>query len=72
MERQQVQGKIEVMDADTPDVLFRETTFIMDILKSCLAVQEAPSKQNNSNSGSGTPQGPGFSNIEFPSSEVTN
>ena len=39
--------KIEVMGIDTPNLLSRETTFVMGILKKCLAVEKAPNKPNN-------------------------
>ena len=38
--------RIEVMGIDTPNLLFRETTFLMGILKKCLSVEAAPSKQD--------------------------
>ena len=41
--------QIEVMGADTPNILSRETTFLMGILKKCLAVEKVPIKQNSSN-----------------------
>ena len=37
--------QIEVMGIDTPNILSRETTFLMDILKKCLAVEKVPIKQ---------------------------
>ena len=39
--------KIEVMGIDTPNLLSRETTFLMGILKKCLAVEKAPNEPNN-------------------------
>ena len=41
------QVKIEVMGTDTPNILSRETTFLMGILKKCLPVEKVPIKQNN-------------------------
>ena len=34
--------KIEVMGTDTPNILSRETTFLMGILKKCLPVEKVP------------------------------
>ena len=42
--------KIEVMGADTPNILSRETTFLMGILKRCLPVEKVPIKQTNTQS----------------------
>ena len=39
--------KIEVMGIDTPNLLSRETTFLMGILKKCLSVEKAPNEPNN-------------------------
>ena len=39
--------KFEVMGIDTPNLLFRETTFLMGILKKCLSVDKASSEPNN-------------------------
>ena len=39
--------RIKVMGIDTPNVLSRETTFLMDILKKCLPVEKVPIKQTN-------------------------
>ena len=39
--------KFEVMDIDTPNLLSRETTFLMGILKKCLLVEKAPNEPNN-------------------------
>ena len=39
--------KIEVMGIDTPNVLSRETTFLMGILKKCYPIEKVPIKQNN-------------------------
>ena len=39
--------KFEVMGIETPNLLFRETTFLMGILKKCLSVETAPSDSNN-------------------------
>ena len=35
------------MGKDTPNLLSRETTFLMGILKKCLSVEKAPNKPNN-------------------------
>ena len=37
--------QIEVMGTDTPNILSRETTFLMGILKKCLAVERVPTEQ---------------------------
>ena len=39
--------KFEVMGIDTPNLLSRETTFLMGILKKCLLVEKAPNEPNN-------------------------
>ena len=39
--------KIEVMGTDTPNILSRETTFLMGILKRCLPVEKVPIEQTN-------------------------
>ena len=39
--------KIEVMDIDTPNILSRETIFLMGILKKCLSVEKAAKEPNN-------------------------
>ena len=39
--------KIEVMGTDTPNILSRETTFLMGILKKCLPVEKVPFEQTN-------------------------
>ena len=39
--------KFEVMGIDTPNLLSRETTFLMGILKKCLLVEKAPKEPNN-------------------------
>ena len=39
--------KFEVMGKDTPNLLSRETTFLMGILKKCLSVEKAPNEPNN-------------------------
>ena len=39
--------KFEVMGIETPNLLSRETTFLMGILKKCLSVETAPSDSNN-------------------------
>ena len=38
------------MGIDTPNLLSRETTFLMGILKKCLSVEKAPNEPNNQNS----------------------
>ena len=42
--------KIEVMGIDTPNLLSRETTFLMGILKKCLSVEKTPEEPNNQTS----------------------
>ena len=37
--------RIKVMGIDTPNLLSRETTFLMGILKKCLTVEKVPTKQ---------------------------
>ena len=37
--------RIKVMGIDTPNLLSRETTSLMDILKKCLSVEQVPSEQ---------------------------
>ena len=39
--------KFEVMGIDTPNLLSRETTFLMGILKKCLSVEKAPNGSGN-------------------------
>ena len=39
--------KFEVMGIDTPNLLSRETTFLMGILKKCLSVEKTPNESNN-------------------------
>ena len=39
--------QIEVMGTDTPNILSRETTFLMGILKRCLPVEKVPIEQTN-------------------------
>ena len=39
--------KFEVMGLDTPNLLSRETTFLMGILKKCLSVGKTPNEPNN-------------------------
>ena len=39
--------KIEVMGIDTPNLLSRETTFLMGILKKCLSVEKTAEESNN-------------------------
>ena len=39
--------QIEVMGTDTPNILSRETTFLMGILKKCLTVEKVPIRQVN-------------------------
>ena len=40
--------KFEVMGIDTPNLLSRETTFLMGILKKCLSVEKTPNNQISS------------------------
>ena len=42
--------QIEVMGADTPNILSRETTFLMGILKKCFITEKVSIKQNTPNS----------------------
>ena len=42
--------QIEVMGADTPNILSRETTFLMGILKKCYISEKLPIEQNTPNS----------------------
>ena len=39
--------KFEVMCIDTPNLLSRETTFLIGILKKCLSVEKTPNEPNN-------------------------
>ena len=39
--------KFEVMGIETPNLLPRETTFLMGILKKCLSVEKTPNEPNN-------------------------
>ena len=39
--------KFEVMGIDTPNLLCRETTFLVGILKKCLSIEKAPNEPNN-------------------------
>ena len=39
--------KFEVMGIDAPNLLSRETTFLMGILKKCLSIEKAPNEPNN-------------------------
>ena len=39
--------KFEVMGIDTPNLLSRETTFLMGILKKCLSVEKTPNEPSN-------------------------
>ena len=39
--------KFEVMGIDTPNLLSREITFLMGILKKCLSVEKTPNEPNN-------------------------
>ena len=52
--------KFEVMGIDTPNLLSRETTFLMGILKKCLLVEKVPNKPNNQISSTSGPT-PGHS-----------
>ena len=45
--------KFEVMGIDTPNLLSRETTFLMGILKKCLSIEKAPNNQISLTSVSG-------------------
>ena len=51
--------KFEVMGIDTPNLLFRETTFLMGILKKCLSVEKAPNEPNNQVSSTSVSDTPG-------------
>ena len=42
--------QIEVMGADTPNILSRETTFLMGMLKKCFISEKLPIEQNTPNS----------------------
>ena len=42
--------QIEVMGTDTPNILSRETTFVMGILKKCFVTEKASIEQNTQNS----------------------
>ena len=42
--------QIEVMNENTPNILSRETTFLMGILKKCFISEKLPIEQNTSNS----------------------
>ena len=44
--------KFEVMGIDTPNLLSRETTFLMGILKKCLSVEKTPNEPNDQTSSS--------------------
>ena len=52
--------KFEVMGIDTPNLLSRETTFLMGILKKCLSVEKTPNEPNNQISSTSGPT-PGHS-----------
>ena len=39
--------KFEVMGIDTPNILSRETTFLMGILKKCLSIEKTPNEPSN-------------------------
>ena len=45
MERSQVQSQDRSHGTDTPNILSRETTFLMGILKKCLPVEKVPIEQ---------------------------
>ena len=47
MERPQVQSEIEVMGIETPNLLSRETTFLISILKKCLSVEKTQNVPND-------------------------
>ena len=67
--------KFEVMGIDTPNLLSRETTFLMGILKKCLSVEKAPNviedvSNNTQNSSLSVPDpAPGHSRHSVPSTE---
>ena len=63
--------KFEVMGTETPNLLFRETTFLMGILKKCLSVEKAPNNQISSTSVSGhsVPSTEGASSHSVPLTE---
>ena len=44
---QKYRVKIEIMGTDTPNILSRETTFLMGILKKCLPVEKVSIEQTN-------------------------
>ena len=59
--------KFEVMGIDTPNLLSRETTFLMGILKKCLLVEKTPDQPNNqisSTSVSGSTPGHSVTSME--------
>ena len=47
MERPQVQSEFEVMGIETPNLLSRETTLLMGILKKCLSVEKTQNEPND-------------------------
>ena len=62
--------KFEVMGIDTPNLLSRETTFLMGILKKCLSVEKTPNEPNNQiSSTSVTPTEGVFSHSVLPAEE---
>ena len=73
---QKYRVKFEVMGIDTPNLLSRETTFLMGILKKCLSVEKAPNEvedvsNNVQNSSLSVPDpAPGHSGHSVPSTKV--
>ena len=62
--------KFEVMGIETPNLLSRETTFLMGILKKCLSVETAPSDSNNQVSTSVSESAPVPSTVASPCHSV--
>ena len=56
--RHKYRVKFEVMGIETPNLLSRETTFLMGILKKCLSVEKAPNEPNNQISSSSVSEHP--------------
>ena len=61
--------QIEVMGADTPNILSRETTFMMGILKKCFITEKVSIEQNTPNSLISGPTGPTAEERTDPSTE---
>ena len=57
--------KFEVMGIDTPNLLSRETTFLMGILKKCLSVEKAPNESNNQVSSTSVSDIPGTAPVPY-------